>query len=69
MVNWSLNQEESDSSSTNASFGNADNRSKSPRRRVSRRRSSAMRLDGQKRVQKVVNGQVMNLRVRRVVRS
>ena len=54
MVNWSLNQEESDSSSTNASFGNADNLSKSPRRRVSRRKSSAVRLDGQKRVQKVV---------------
>ena len=69
MVNWSLNYEDENSVSVNASFGDADTSTKSPRRRVSRRRSSTRRLDGQTRIQKVVNGQVMNLRVRRVVRS
>ena len=69
MVNWSLNQEGSDSSSTNVSFGNAEDQSKSTRRRVSRSKTSAMRLDGHERVKKVVNGQVMSLRVRRVVRN
>lgn len=70
MVNWSFDSDGNSMETEGLSLVKTRNK-----RRVSRRKSSvstrleSSRLNGKSFVQKVVNGQIMNLRVRRVVRT
>jgi hypothetical protein len=67
MVDWSF--DDTSPETRTSSSGRRRNTSRSNRRRVSRRVASKDTAMTESRVQKVVNGQVMYLRVRRVVRA
>lgn len=68
MVDWSFD-DTSPETRTSTNGRRRRNTSRSNRRRVSRRVASKSTVRAEGRVQKVVNGQVMYLRVRRVVRA
>ena len=68
MVDWSFDDTNPETK-TSTSGRRRRKTSRSNRRRVSRRVASNATVRAESRVQKVVNGQVMYLRVRRVVRA
>lgn len=74
MVNWLIDGDDEDSSlisemKPTASEGRTSRRRVSRRRNVTRNRSRNNAFMGERRVRKVVNGEILSLRVRRVVQN
>ena len=70
MVNWSFDSDGSDLNGDGLSLVKPRSRRRLSRRKMSRStRSKSIALSNEARVQKVINGQVTSLRVRRVMRS
>jgi hypothetical protein len=69
MVNWALDYDDADSE-TATIVPEVKAKSRPSRRRISRRtRTKSKPLSSANRVNKVINGKLVSLRVRRVVRS
>ena len=70
MVNWSFDSDGSDLNTDGLSLSKPKSRRRLSRRKMSRNtRSKSIALSNEARVQKIINGQVMSVRVRRVMRS
>jgi len=67
MVNWSLGNEGNTLNDETPQIGAPKRRIRGRRRRVATLETSL--INSEKRVQKMVNGQLMSLRVKRVVRN
>ena len=68
MVNWALDYDDADSGT--APLADVKSKSRPSRRKVSRRtRTKSKPLSSTNRVTKLINGKMVSLRVRRVVRT